>query len=341
MVRIFHLLPHEDLKTVMLVCKVWKDFVEDPTLWTWLEVKVNRREDFLKLGIPRLQLIETVDLWHYDVCHLNECDYWIELFQLMLNMTKLTRITGYEFWSITDLSFMEPELLVTVFQRLEKLSLGKHLSPEQSTHLFSAMAENKCNLKLLELKRKSTVTISPELFASALSNVEKVDLSDKYTTKEQMEALFKAMVKEDIKVRQMLIFECECEGVEPELVGNALSRLESVNIGVRFETKQLTSILENAVDDQSKLKKIILEIGYDVVCYFDGQDSFLLDHLVGEFDLDLVKLAKDKFGRFYYYDWDSCMRYEEVTSEEGEENADDDDEEDVGNLNTEDYQEGS
>ena len=72
MVRIFHLLPHEDLKKVMMVCKVWKDMVEDQTLWTWLEVKLNSKEDFQKLGIQRLLLIETIAVGFCDVKVLQE-----------------------------------------------------------------------------------------------------------------------------------------------------------------------------------------------------------------------------------------------------------------------------
>ena len=126
MVRIFHLLPHEDLKKVMMVCKVWKDMVEDQTLWTWLEVKLNSKEDFQKLDIQRLLLIETIAVgfcepylskfFRKHVCQWKESD-WIELFLVILQLPNLKSIWGFEF-TFTNLSFIEPELLVNVFLKL-------------------------------------------------------------------------------------------------------------------------------------------------------------------------------------------------------------------------------
>ena len=80
-------------------------------------------------------MIETIDLWSKKLCHWDQCDR-IELFQMMLNLTKLKIIYGYEFWNTTDLSFMEPELLVNVFQRLEELCLGGSFESELACKLF-------------------------------------------------------------------------------------------------------------------------------------------------------------------------------------------------------------
>ena len=48
LVKIFSLLPPQDMKSVILVCKSWRGIGEDPTLWAWSVVEVNSREDFHK-----------------------------------------------------------------------------------------------------------------------------------------------------------------------------------------------------------------------------------------------------------------------------------------------------
>ena len=93
----------------------------------------------------------------------------------MLPILKLKSINGLELRNI-HFSFVDPELLVTVFQRCEELVLGNEFSLEQSEHLFNAIAENKCNLKHIYLGRESTVGLDPQLFASAVSNVPEVFL---------------------------------------------------------------------------------------------------------------------------------------------------------------------
>ena len=39
--RIFMLLPPKDLKTVMFVCKRWKEAGSVPKLWSWVVLKLN------------------------------------------------------------------------------------------------------------------------------------------------------------------------------------------------------------------------------------------------------------------------------------------------------------
>ena len=53
--RIFHLLSPQDFKTVVLVCKSWRDLGEDPSFWTCSVLKIDSEEDFQKLNIGRLQ----------------------------------------------------------------------------------------------------------------------------------------------------------------------------------------------------------------------------------------------------------------------------------------------
>jgi len=319
MARIFHLLPNKDLKKVMLVCKAWKDMVEVPTLWTWLEVKLNSRGDFQKLNIQRLLFIEAIEVGYCEpwlskffrkhVCQWKESD-WIELFKVMLQLPNLKMIWGFEF-THTNLSFMEPVLLVSVFLKLEQLRLGNNnLTLSQSEHLFNAIAGNKSNLRYLVLHGKCCVMLSPQLFASGLSRVNEVYLSDSYITQEQMVALFEGIIEKEDQLKKLSMYNCSSQDIEPELIGKALSRLEQVSIDDTWvKTEQSRAILVKAVEEQSKLAKFCLDM--NGVCDF------------ADLDPALVKQAKDKFGIFYYWNSDYDMGYnssdEEDASDEVEE----------------------
>ena len=314
MVRIFQMLPGQDLKTMMLVCRAWKVMGEDPTLWTWLKVTVNSREDFLKLKMKRFQLIQGIFVgWKFNSklgSQWKEQD-WAELFKVMLPLKKLKGIDGDEF---INLSFVNPEMLVTVFQRFEELVLGNKLSLEQSEHLFSAIADNKSNLKNIYLGKESTVGLEPQLFASAVSQVPEVFLYGMRITQEQMVAVFEAIIREEDKsLWKLSMFSCTIEDIEPGLVGEALNRLEEISTGDTHVTgDQIKAILVRAVGDQSKLKRISLDLYSD--------DGF--DHC----DPGLLKMAEDKFGRFYHWeeDIDGNSSYEDISEEGDDDNSDED-----------------
>ena len=49
--KIFHSLAPKDMKTAVLVCRLWWKVGEDPSLWTWAVVRIDTRGDFQKLNI--------------------------------------------------------------------------------------------------------------------------------------------------------------------------------------------------------------------------------------------------------------------------------------------------
>ena len=91
--------------------------------------------------------------------------------------------------------------------------------------------------------------------------------------------------------------------------------------GVTHVTReQIRAILARAVGDQSKLKRISLDMNYYLYSDPDGYDGF------DQCDPGLLKLAEDKFGRFYYWDTDiEGNSSDDDISEEG----DDDNSEEV------------
>jgi len=341
MVRIFHMLPSHDLKRVMLVCRTWKDMGENPTLWTWLKVKVNSREDFLKLKIARLQLIQSVNVGKFGKFeNLFKEEDWVEFFKVLLPLQKLKRIDGLEFQRVL-FSFVDPELLVNVLQRCEKLVLGFQLSLKQkhSELLFHAIAGNKSNLRNLYLSGKSIVGLEPQLLTSAICKVREVSLDD-MRIQEHMVALFRAITgEEENQLMKLSMFDCNISDIEPNLVGEALNRLEEVSTGDTYVTReQIRAILVRAVGDQSKLKKIDFDMNY--YCVYadcDGYDGF------DQCEPGLLELAEGKFGKFHYCDahfetvgnnYNSDDDTSEAGDDDNSEEGDDDNSEE-GDDNTE------
>lgn len=60
MTRIIRHLPPRDLKSVMLVSKLWKSVAEDPKLWTWTVDTVNSACDFDKLDNQCFKLVHNL-----------------------------------------------------------------------------------------------------------------------------------------------------------------------------------------------------------------------------------------------------------------------------------------
>ena len=121
--RIFQLLSPKDLKTVVLVCKLWRDLGEDPSFWTWSVVKIDSEEDFQKLNIGRLQQLQEIKVTHGNgttICKWG-CPwikYGTELCKAILEMPKVKRISGLECKGISGVG---PKLFVSLLNKQEKL----------------------------------------------------------------------------------------------------------------------------------------------------------------------------------------------------------------------------
>ena len=133
-------------------------------MWTWSVVTVKSRQDFHKLNIRTFQLIRKLAIG--DRCSANyACQWtaqdWVELFNVLVNLPTLTKIRPiWCFWyRSTDLSCVEPGLLLSVYKRLEEVHLYSQLSSDQSELLFSAIAESKCSLRVLRVGDDSTTTL--------------------------------------------------------------------------------------------------------------------------------------------------------------------------------------
>jgi len=267
---------------------------EDPSLWTWSIVTVKSREDFHKLNLRRFQLVKELKIG--DNCKFQEeCNWieddWIELFEKMAKLPVLNMLNSVRcFWFCSILSCVDTGLVLNVFRRLKKVFLHQQLSHEQVDQLFRAMARNECSLNFLQIHGGDTTTeLSPELFASAVSKVEEVQLLGREITG-QLEALFVALVKDEgSRLKKLDLESCNTHGIEPALMGEAVNKLEEFEVADTWVSRdQIKEILLMIANGESRLKN--LELGNLSCCEFMDVDP------------ELVRMVRAKLGKFFYFD---------------------------------------
>lgn len=273
--RILRLLPPSDLKTAMLVSKLWKSMVEDPNLWTWVVVSVKTSLDLHRLKIHRLQLIQMIRLPPSDrinsICKPEDLG---KLFQVVLDIPSITMIHGIENY---DLGSIEPCLLGQVLGKLDVLKLNAHrdLSSVQLEHILTTIAERKSPMKELLVVGLWVDDLSPTLFASAGSNVKKLVLS--VCDEDQMLALLQGIVDSGRPLAKLHLTSCSMDSINQELVGKALNKLDEVVVSnCRYgwvSHDQLTATFRGVLEEESKLKNLMLN---DISSYAKGIDEELL-----------------------------------------------------------------
>jgi len=290
---IFKLLSPQDLKTAVLTCKLWKDLGEDPSLWRWSVVKLVSSEDFPKLNIPRLQLLQEIKIAHALYCYndsVEEC-HWrkngmLEMFKVILEIPTVTRIIGFDMCK--GLAAVEPKLLASVLNRLEELELI-YLAPDQIEVLFTAMAKITSLKSMVFDDFRPFSMLEPGLFASAISNLDGVALYDGsgLEMKNKMEALFSILRIEERPLTKLTVdYDLICE-IDPDVLGTALARLEEVTVTASdcFRFDQVNAILKTVTDGECKIKSLMLE---ELDC-----------EVFGQLNMDLVERTEVKFGKFY------------------------------------------
>ena len=127
LLKIFSFLPPSDLKTSMLVCKLWTQVGQAPSLWRWSTLTAD--ETFLpaKLNLTRLRYVSELQIKAGVVVTP----------ELMQAITKHYGLRKVEFGSKEDLSNVSPELFSKTLINLEKVIIsGTHLTTEQQNALF-------------------------------------------------------------------------------------------------------------------------------------------------------------------------------------------------------------
>jgi len=197
LLKLFTLLPPRDLKSVVLVCKKWKDVGDDPYLWMWAKVTVKK--DTLKeistfLSTKRMRLLKTIGLRAVSNT----------LLQAIITHPGLRTIDMHANLH-TDLSKSDPNILANALGRLESVSIFKaHLTNEQQDALMLKLISGSC-IKDLNIGDTDLSSLDPQIFCSAMTRVETLGLYWTDLTEEQLTLLLLKVV-EGSKLSNINIF---------------------------------------------------------------------------------------------------------------------------------------
>ena len=135
LLEIFHLLSPQDLKTVVLVSRRWREVGETPILWGWVSLKVNPDNLSSMPEILDTRRLETA-MRLTVVCRRVTVPVSDQLLQAVGRHSglKLLHLVA------TDLSSVEAGLLASVVARMETVTFCKsNMTSEQLEAIFTAI----------------------------------------------------------------------------------------------------------------------------------------------------------------------------------------------------------
>ena len=186
MMKIFRLMSPQVLKMVVLVCKLWREMGEHPSLWTWCKVTLTSGGDLEMLDIRRLQQIESIEI--ESDTETSEVE---ELFQTVATLPRLKNVELYD----TNLSSVEPGLLARVVNRLEMIiMLDTDMTSQQADAVFAAIAEDS-TVKILSIGCNNLSNVEPSVIAKAVNRVQKVYMRSIQLSSHQVTAILRQCVE--------------------------------------------------------------------------------------------------------------------------------------------------
>ena len=145
-------------------------------------------------------------------------------------------------------SKVDPELLGRAVARVEEVNLWRtSLSPKQGAALCSALQEAASRVRVLNLSESSLAAVRAEELGAAVARLEEVNLDYTRLTSSQARQVWAALAGPS-KLRKLTIQNNCLSSVEPEVLAEAVNRLEVVDLhegGLTWH--QVTALLRRAL----------------------------------------------------------------------------------------------
>ena len=268
---IFSYLPPEDLKAVVLVCKLWSRVGQAPGLWSWVTFHAWNNEAVLEqMRLPRLQKVSRLNITAQNVSEelmeavamhpgLKKVETYGQIFR------GLKRVETECRW--TNLSSVRPELLARTFGKMEDLNLGgTKLTVDQLNCLFASLASGKQSSQKgkLDLSENSSLCedgIEPSLLAAASVRFKIVSLYNWGGASQQSWsiALFDALGSSFSCVQHLDFGGIDLSAVDTEVLTTAVSKMHFVRLRcVNLTPRQATELFTAIGEDGSKLRVLDL-----------------------------------------------------------------------------------
>ena len=270
--QIFHWLPPEDLKNVLLVCRLWRELGEAPGLWGGMVLKVTRKNlPFMpqvlksrRMKTVKKMVVETVSeelleavIRHKGLRELGAADTDLSRIEPSLLSRAVTGLEEVDIssWKILLTGQQLEAVMNAICERNSRLTLW--LSKSSWFHIFGCKEDIQCRLKKLDISGNNLSTLEPGLLAEAAIFLQELALVDTGMTTEQLDALFTVLSTGKSQMKKLCIHHNNMSTVPPGLLARAVNTLEEVGISnTEVTVKQLEAILIDVCNGQSSLKEV-------------------------------------------------------------------------------------
>ena len=260
--RIFRLLPHKDLKTVVLVCRRWRQVGEAPRLWAWVVLTVTRENISYMPGLleaRRLQAVKELVL-----THIGEDGKLLKAVVKHQGLKKLEFVCENlgdleqpeQLWPIVQPSV---RLLGQAMSRMEVVTVMEPsvLTSWQEQEIFKAIAlgESKLTKLHMDFEENPMSSVEPGMLARALGKIREVRLPYALLGKVQIEKILDSII-EGCKIKILDVEGNILTDLDPQILAEAVCKLDAANLNdTDLTTPQIKTIFTAISSDENILLK--------------------------------------------------------------------------------------
>ena len=269
--HIFTFLDPNSIKSVVCVCKWWKEVVETPSLWKWARAKMWQpslsgegctKEELYENGRQQLEIVKSNRLKFLDEIHLFETkSIKPHINELLLALVEMDNLKTVEF-SVGIKTETIPENIAKLVSSVENFKLStcdeednrdfwtpRRGNPGYNEEIIPAIMKELVSNE--ESKTKSlTINIQggyilshvdPDVFSKGVMKLEKISTQHAGLTQQQGEKILECLATEESPKLKQLALESNLVHVRPEILGEAIGKLTKLQISIPRGAPQITS----------------------------------------------------------------------------------------------------
>jgi len=292
--KILSSLSPRDLKSAVLVCKMWREVGESSTLWSWANVKICPGNVGDILTSRRLQIVQEIVLfggWQQSDCEQVE--------QLLQTLGRSQKLKIFCFGDL-DLSGVEESIVSCLVNKMKEIDMGFDDAVPETVKIVLSVIRHDTQLRKIDCECYDIdlSSIQPDSLATAVHRLVEVRMDGIILTTEQLTHILLKM-NETSKLKYLDISGNNCSSVKPDIMAK-VNKLEKVWMAAtNLTTVQITCILTQAVKN-TKLKLL------DCCECYDLKDV----------DQELVREAGQKIAKFDYYDGYKRVKYDDYNDDD-------------------------
>merc|ERR1719474_1247938 len=204
---------------VVLVCRRWRTLGEDPSLWSDFVVTYTRQHVPEMLSIRRLQKVQHINIRCKDSFNKQEADKFFSFLENLKHLKQLTGLSGFNYMSV------EPEMFGKVLSRLTDIDINNTRVTDMQLEELCRMMPITGKVKRLGMQALNISSVYSDLFASAVQELEYLNIGVTTHTNEQIRAVFDKWA-EKCALKEVKMSQANFSSVEPEVFGKVLSCIE-------------------------------------------------------------------------------------------------------------------